>query len=190
MDQAQPRLPPRRPPHLSPILSNPQDGGNVNAALFGLEEFGHMSEAQDIRLSLLNSPHPDVVRTALLGFRDSQYASMLIDQYASMLIDLLSKHSHPDVQISLVRTLCKMPSASKLSLPVILPLLANPTLRPHIADALGDLADPTAIPHLEKLLDDSTEAWEIDNHGPMLRVRDLAAESIRKIQSGRTHRPT
>jgi len=158
------------------ILANPLDGGTVNAALFGLEELGNKTEAQTARLNLIKSPNPDLVRTALLGFRDPLYAPLLVD--------LLTDRTETEVRISLIRALGRMPSASKLALPFIVKFLSHRDLRPHIADALGDLGDPAAIPYLEQLLNDSTEAWEIDNHGPVLRVRDLAAESIRKINQG------
>jgi HEAT repeat protein len=160
------------------VLSNPLDGGTANAALYGLDELGCKSEAQGFRLQLLVSSKPDVVRTALLGFRNPKHAPMLLD--------LLARQTDTDVRISVVRTLGRMQPASKLVLPALVRLLPDSDLRPHITEALGDLADPDAIPHLENLLEDSSEAWEIDNHGPMLRVSDLAAESIRRIKSARS----
>jgi len=159
------------------VLSNPLDGGTVNAALFGLEKLGHNAEAQEARLVLLESSQRDLVRTALLGFNDPQYAPMLVD--------LLARRTDVDVRIALVRALGAMLSASKITLPALLTHLPDPALRPHVAEVLGDLGDPNAIPYLENLLKDRTPAWEIDNHGPMLYVSDLAAESIRKIKTAR-----
>ncbi len=54
-------------------------------------------------------------------------------------------------------------------------------LRPYIVQALENLGDPAAIPYLERFLQDQTEAWPEDNHGPMLRVCDQVQSSITKL---------
>lgn len=39
-----------------------------------------------------------------------------------------------------------------------------------------------ALPYLQPLLDDKTDPWPVDNHGPMLRVCDLAKEAIEQLR--------
>ena len=47
---------------------------------------------------------------------------------------------------------------------------------------LGILGDRRAIPMLVPLLADKTEAGEVDNHGPMQTVGDLAHEALQKLE--------
>ncbi len=49
---------------------------------------------------------------------------------------------------------------------------------PHVVEALVDFGDAGVIPRLEMLLNDKTHDWPEDNHGPMLRVCDLAKATI------------
>jgi HEAT repeat protein len=66
-------------------------------------------------------------------------------------------------------------------LPALVEYLSDPSLRPHVVEALSDQRDSRAIPYLETLLSDKTPAWEIDNHGPMLHVCDLAKSAIERL---------
>jgi hypothetical protein len=50
--------------------------------------------------------------------------------------------------------------------------------------ALRELGDERAIPHLEPLLTDRTDAWREDNHGPTLRVCDVARDAIAALRRG------
>ena len=72
------------------------------------------------------------------------------------------------------------------ALPDLLRCLADPAMRPHAVEALADLGDARAVPALERLLDDTTDAWPEDIHGPMLRVCDLAAGAVRRLRAGVT----
>ncbi len=58
---------------------------------------------------------------------------------------------------------------------------ADTGLRAHTVEVLADLGDPRAIPQLAALRSDTTPAWEEDNHGPMLRVCDLADKAIKRL---------
>jgi len=60
-------------------------------------------------------------------------------------------------------------------------LESNRQMRPAAIEALRQLGDPRAIPHLFPMLDDKTDAWEEDNHGPTLRVCDLVDQAIRQL---------
>ena len=96
--------------------------------------------------------------------------------YIPLLLELL--HQRPEVSIctAAMRTLGRM--QDPVALPVIVERLASPELRPHAIQALADLGDIRAIPALEPFLDDTTQLWAEDNHGPMARVCDLTEAAI------------
>ncbi len=73
-------------------------------------------------------------------------------------------------------------SKDHAALPILLQAMADPALRPAAIESLGCLGFTAAIPHIEPYLEDHTHCWQEDNHGPMLRVSDIASRNIGKLQ--------
>ncbi len=106
-------------------------------------------------------------------------ASVVDASLAPVLLDVLEKRQGLAIQVSFVRALGRMKYAPAFD--AIVRRLNDAEVRPHAVVALGDLGDKRAVGHLTRLLADATEAWAEDNHGPMLRVRDLAKAAIVKL---------
>lgn len=73
-------------------------------------------------------------------------------------------------------------SKDRAALPVLVKAMADVALRPAAIEALGCLGFTEAIPAIEAYLEDHTHCWQEDNHGPMLRVSDIASRNIGKLQ--------
>ena len=56
-------------------------------------------------------------------------------------------------------------------------------------EALKGFGDPRAIAFLEPYRNDPSPAWPVDNHGPMLFVRDLVAEAIARLSNTQPRMP-
>lgn len=84
------------------------------------------------------------------------------------------------VRVAALRQLGRL--GTEAALPALLNYLDDSALRPHVVEALAELGDPAAIASLETLLVDTTEAWPEDNHGPMLRVCDLAEAALARLR--------
>jgi HEAT repeat protein len=144
-------------------------------ALRGIEIVAGAEAARGHRLRLLGDPRPVMVAAATLDLKDAAFAPVLID--------LLRRHTDLPLRETLVRTLGRMRGASGVDLcAVLVECLGDAALRPHAVEALGDLGDVRAMPALERLLEDQTDAWAEDNHGPMLRVCDLAEAALRRLR--------
>jgi HEAT repeat protein len=142
------------------------------SAARGIQLIADPPEGTKAWLTLLNHRNPDVVRHAASVINDPSYVPILID--------LLNRRTEAPIRIAAIYKLSR--SKAPAAFPAILKFLNIPELRPHVVEALGNFGDPTAIPHIEPLLADKTNAWPEDNHGPMLRVCDLAQSAISQLR--------
>lgn len=138
----------------------------------GIELIAGPAEGRKIWLALLNHPKAELAGAIAQSIKDVSYVPVLLE--------LLERRPEWSIQLAAVRTLGRMKDRSAFE--AIAKRLADRALRPHAVEALAELGDPRAIAHLEPLLRDRTEAWEIDNHGPMLRVCDLAQDAIAQLR--------
>lgn len=106
-------------------------------------------------------------------------ASVVDVSLAPVLLEALEKRQGLAIQVSFVRALGRLKHAPAFD--AIVRRLGDGDVRPHAVEALGDLGDKRAVAHLTPLIADATEAWQEDNHGPMLRVSDLAKAAIAKL---------
>ncbi len=148
------------------------DPWTVLSAARGLETILGPERAYTSWVSLLNHPNSKIVSQVVLALTHRRYALPLID--------VLQHRSELSVRQSTIRALGRLRDPAIF--PALLPFLAHPELRPHTIEALGELGDVRAYPHLEALANDPTEAWPEDNHGPMLRVGDLACRALARFQ--------
>ena len=72
------------------------------------------------------------------------------------------------------------------ALPALLRFLDDPDYRGDAMQAISDLGDARAIPAIESLLNDRSEVWQEDNHGPMVHVGDFARDTIARLRSAPT----
>jgi len=141
----------------------------------GIELIAGPAEGRKIWLALLNHPKAELAGAIAQSIKDVSYVPVLLE--------LMERRPEWSIQLAAVRTLGRMKHPSAFD--AIINRLNNRPLRPHVVEALAELGDPRAIPHLEPLLHDRTEAWEEDNHGPMLRVCDLAQAAIAHLRQNR-----
>lgn len=169
-----PAIRPAALPIFRHAVAEPVDPWATRLALDGIELIAGADEARRLRTALLAHPSFSLV---------NQLAQSLTDPaYAPALIDLLERRDDIHLRQSILRTLGRMRGAAEIVFPVLLKWLdASPNLRPHAIEALASLGDARAIPHLDPLRRDRTDAWPEDNHGPMLRVCDVATSAIERI---------
>ena len=141
----------------------------LNAAR-GIELIAGREEGRRAWRRLLDHREAEVVAAA---------AAVVDPALAPALMDVLERRAERNVRIPVLRALGRMKYG--LAYDALVRALADPDLRPHAIEALGELGDVRAVEHLTPLLLDTTEAWPEDNHGPMLRVRDLAKTAIERI---------
>ncbi len=122
-------------------------------------------------LELLNHSSPQVVAQAVL--------SVTHPRYCQPLLEILAHRPELSIRIKAIRSLGRIQDSA--TLPSLAACLDDPELRPHTVQALGDLGDPRARPYLEAWRDDLTDAWTEDNHGPMLRVRELVLGALARL---------
>lgn len=144
----------------------------ANAAR-GIELIAGQDEGRRTWITLLNRADAKFAADIATVIKDPFYLPAL----------LRILESRPDfaIQTAVMRTLGRMKDGQALA--PIVARLADRSLRPHAIEALADLGDPRAIPHLEPLLRDKTDAWPEDNHGPMLRVCDLASSALSHLRN-------
>ncbi len=154
-------------------LAHDTDPWTVLSAARGLERILGPDRAYPTWLSLLNHPNANVAGQAVLTVTGPRFVLPLIE--------LLRQRTEPSLRQKTIRALgrCKDPAI----FPALVPFLSdpNPELRAHTVEALGYLGDARARPHLQALLADPTGAWPEDNHGPMLRVGDLARQALARF---------
>lgn len=141
-------------------------------AIRGIEYLDGAQAARPYWIAMLRSTDPQVAAQAAMAVTDPAYFSELVE--------LLDRWQDGEIQSTVIRALGRLKEPA--AFPVITQRLSDQKLRPHAVEALGDLCDPRAIAYLEPLLHDNTPGWPIDNHGPMLFVRDLAAIAIQQIR--------
>jgi HEAT repeat protein len=158
---------------LRAALEAPTDIWMTTSALRGLELVAGKDEARATAATLIAHPRAELVASVVLGLGDRAYLPVLLEA--------LVRRPERTVREAALRTLGRLRDPSVL--PVIVDALAVAELRPHAVEALADLGDVRAIAHLEQLRADRTDAWPEDNHGPMLRVCDLATAAIARLRS-------
>lgn len=166
-------------PLLEHALATETHPWGLTCAARGLETVLGPAAAESTWLAMLRSPDVATVRQAV--------ASLTQPRYLPVLIEVL--RSHPDLLVRqrAIHTLGRL--KDPVGFEVLVELLPNPRLRPYAVEALGALGDPRAIPVLEPLLQDFADAWPDDNHGPMLRVADVAGQALGRLRSGLGPRP-
>jgi hypothetical protein len=144
----------------------------ANAAR-GIELIAGPDEGRKVWITLLNRGDAKFAAEIATATKDVFYVPALLRML----------ESRPDfaIQTAVMRTLGRMKDAQAFA--PIAARLADRSLRPHAIEALSDLGDRRAIPHIEPLLKDKTDAWPEDNHGPMLRVCDLASSALSQLRS-------
>jgi len=153
-------------------IETEQDPWTATTAARGIETVAGPAEGQRACHALLNHSQPKMVSRVVLSLVDVSNIPLLLR--------LLNEHQDVRVQTAVIRTLGRM--QNPVVLPVIVERLASPDLRAQAIQALADLEDPQAIPFLEPYLNDATELWEEDNHGPIVRVCDLANTTIQHLR--------
>jgi len=153
-------------------LTTPRDSWAAINAARGVELIEGPAATRGIWLSLLQNADNSLAASVAMAITDPGLARPLID--------LLRRNSNVHFRTSAIRTLGRLLDSAALF--ALVEYLKQPELRPHAVEALGELGDSRAIAHLEPLLQDKTDAWPVDNHGPMLRVCDLAEEAIKRLR--------
>lgn len=159
---------------------NETDPWPASTALHGIEFLEGAAAARPYRLAMLRHPITEIVERTAMSVQDPSYVPELLG--------LLERRQEPRIQMTVIRALGRLKDPA--AFPAILARLEDAELRPHVVEALGDLGDARAIPFLEPMLQDGTPTWPIDNHGPMLYIRDHAATSIEQIRASNSpHHP-
>jgi hypothetical protein len=171
--QKDPSLRPAALPIFQNAILTEQDPSTAVFAARGIEVAGGPTEARKAWLELFLRPEPKIVERAATAVHDPYFATILTE--------LVEHRTESAIRIAALRTLGRLRDSS--ALPSMLNALTIPELWPHAVEALGELGDTHAIPYLAPLLEDRTEAWPIDNHGPMLHVSDLAREAITRLRA-------
>ncbi len=148
-----------------------RDAWSCRCAVRGIELIQGVAAAREIRLRLLSDSREEVVMGAALEITDP---AMTPD-----LIAALSYWREPRVRQTFLAALGRLHHPE--ALPVLAAELSDPRNRPHAVEALKHLGDPRAIGMLLPYRNDGSPAWPVDNHGPMLYVRDLVAEAIASL---------
>lgn len=155
------------------IASEPDRWTAVYAAR-GVEVAAGPEAGRAAWLALLDRPEPETVAAVAFSITDPSFAPDLIA--------VMNRRQDMTIRHGVIRSLGRLRVPGTLS--VIVAALDVQELRPDAVQALEDFGDPAAIPHLEALLDDKTDAWEEDNHGPILRVCDVATTAIARLRRG------
>jgi len=145
-----------------------RDAWSCRCAVRGIELIQGVAAAREIRLKLLSDSREEVVMGAALEITDP---AMTPD-----LIAALSYWREPRVRQTFLAALGRLHHPE--ALPVLAAELRDPQNRPHAVEAIKHLGDRRAIAMLLPYRNDGSPAWPVDNHGPMLFVRDLVAEAI------------
>ena len=149
-------------------LKAPQSVSAANQAVDGIETICGAEQALPFRLMLLKDPRPEMAYATVQSMRHPVYLPTLIQ--------CLSTLPAPGVRACAIRNLGQIHEPAAFN--ALVSQLNVPAMRPHAAEALARHRNPAAIAYLQPLLSDTTPAWEEDNHGPMLRVCDVAGEAI------------
>ena len=160
-------------PIFQSALAHDTDPWTVLSAARGLERILGPDRAYPAWLALLNHPNAQIAGQAVLTVAGPRFVLPLIE--------LLRQRTEPSLRQKTIRALGRLKDPAVF--PALVPFLSdpNPELRAHTVEALGDLGDARARPHLQALLGDPTDAWPEDNHGPMLRVGDLARQALARF---------
>jgi hypothetical protein len=170
-----PSLAPRVAELLRACVAAADEGRTAVEAARALAALVSEEEAHRVWVALLAHLVPAVAAHAILSTTGTWYLDEMIAASA--------RADSVNVRVSAVRALGR--TCDPAALPALLARLDDPDVRPHAVQALGALGDPRAVPHLEALFGDTTEAWEEDNHGPMLRIGDLARDAVRWLPAAR-----
>ncbi|MDB5332628.1 MAG: repeat protein [Phycisphaerales bacterium] len=152
-------------------VATPKDAWSTNTALHGIALLHGAQAARDARIRLLSHPDPAFVASIVRATRDAIYVPALLK--------LLSERAETPIRVAAIRALGRLRDPAALA--VLVAQLHIPDLRPHTIEALADLSDPRAVPYLEPFRADTTDAWEEDNHGPMLCVCDLVDSAVKRL---------
>ena len=144
----------------------------ANLAVQGIELIQGREAALRYRQAFLRDTNSALVRATVLNTTDPAEVPQLIE--------VLNRSADANVREAAVRLIGRLGTPAAFD--TLVHALREPSLRPHAVEALSELGDIRAIPYLEALQSDTTPAWPIDNHGPMLDVSDLAIEALKKLR--------
>ncbi|MEP6779856.1 MAG: HEAT repeat domain-containing protein [Gemmatimonadaceae bacterium] len=122
-------------------------------------------------MTLLNGKFDGVAESAALLMTDVSYLPALVAQ--------LEVRQSIKFRGNVIRTLGRMRDPRAFQ--IIVDALHDVATRPSAIQALQELGDARAVPYLQAHLSDTTELWREDDHGPMLRVCNLAERAIRHL---------
>jgi len=156
------------------LLASAADYWTLSNAARGIELIAGVEEGRRVWSMLLNHPVAKVVADVASTMKDPFYFPVLLE--------IFERRRETVVQIAVMHKLSRIKLHEAFS--AIVARLAAAELRPHAIVALEELGDARAIPFLEPYLKDKTDAWQEDNHGPMMRVCDLAKGAIARLGRG------
>lgn len=168
------RLWPDALPIFERAVASEPDGWTSLHAIHGIETVAGPVAARAAWLSMLDRPDARTVAITASAITDPSFVPDLLA--------LLERRRELIIRTAVLRTFGRLRVPA--TFPKIVEELDLPELRPSIVQALTDFGDPRAIPYLELLHDDTTDAWEEDNHGPTLRVCDVAWTAIERLRNG------
>ncbi|MFN0135244.1 MAG: hypothetical protein ACKVS9_03910 [Phycisphaerae bacterium] len=144
-------------------------------AVRGLELAADKAEVLAVKLGLIERSEADIVAMALLNLNLNLSADRLLEMYA--------RTNEYSLRNTLVHMLARTRDAR--AFPILLSELDKADMRPYAIEALVAYGDSRAVEHIERCLSDTSDAWPIDNHGPMMRVCDVAREAIERLRKAR-----
>lgn len=155
------------------VLQSDADPWTLISAARGIERISGGEAGRAALLALLDRPQPAVVATAVVN----------LDGHISIdrLFDLCARATDPGLRRTLVTALgqTKNPRAFDL----LVAALNDEDVRPWAIEALVEIGLVAAVEHIEPYLRDTGDAWLEDNHGPMMRVCDVAGQAITRLRT-------
>lgn len=157
------------------------DPFTVLTAARGIELAEGDTQGRAALMDLLDRPQQDLVATAVLNAE--------LDLTTEHVLALYARATDPGLRRTLINALGR--KHDRAAFDVLAAAIDDPELRPWAIEALVAVGDPAAIPHIEPCLSDTADAWAVDNHGPMMRVCDVASDAIAALRksSARPHVP-
>ncbi len=146
----------------------------VSEAIRGIAVTRGLSEAKERWLALLTHPDAAFVRIGLSELGRAGDPALLAPAAE------LLRHSNMLVRRDALTALAGIRTAEALQ--ILAGCLEDSKLRPYAIDALSKTGDRRAIALLEPCLKDTSPAWPLDNHGPMMSVGDVSTEGLDRLR--------
>lgn len=163
-------------------LRREKEPWHLISAARGLERIVGGEAARAVWLDLLRRTDERVAAHAAIAVNDAWFVPELLAR--------LEQEPGETLRINLIFALGWLKDTRAIEALLRQASSPEPAPRAHAARALGALGDPRAIPALRALLTDEGPAWPIDNHGPMVLIREVAAEAIAALERGPRDKPS